>query len=904
MADERSRSAASRRENWRHVSAGNVAARTRSSERGKKVFALLGVMLALAGAIVGFLFFYHHFQSPTFLSLPITEYNDHRFPANAFAQQDAEALLARFSGEGSGVAFNSQEGDLLRQKLEELRKRKDDCIVVHVNSLAVCRDGKVHLLPADANADRPETWLPLDTLLQAVRACPASRKLLILDLMKSSADPRLGILQNDVAKLVEQTVKSMPECPFWVLCACSGGQVSLVSEDLRRTVFGYFLEQGLRGKADHFGPTGKANGRIRVRELADYVTAQVDRWAIANRDTRQTPVLLGSGKDFELSLVEQSGDIPLDELDDAYPAPLAEGWKVRDGWLQDGGLRDARGVIRNWETSLLWAEQHWRGGLEFDRVRDNPRMKLFGYEQPMKAARPGEAPRSRSLALAVVAAKQEPDDKTIDDLKDLVRDSEEAAKATDPAAAKTALTVNVDIFRKKFEKTPLTLAEAAFRVALDDPRASKVRFLADVARVNQALPLYGETLLLRRLAALDLKRWPEDGATRSIRSLFRAVKLSEKALACDPEVVPWIAEGLGAAMSKQVEGELRLFSGEPDKIEEASRLLDEAERGYATVARRSDAFVEAFRILRDALVFLPGDALFLMNSATPSEQDQQVWADAVTACRSLHELLAAPPNAGAPLASAPRKNDGDVDSALAQYTRTLTDRVDILNKPFTKKNLDALVQQSLKADATPTTLLALENLTQSPLLKRDDRITAWKAGLAMSRRLHERWMTDPQGQTAPVLSDVDRRRLETVEHDRAKSRALSGIGLLRLAGLESAAELELARKNLPANAEDPAWEALGDKLRLGWSTQLPVRWRDQMAKENWAEAACIAVVAPSQKPGEMLGDTSAKAYRRQAKNAWTWIGNRYRENARSFPDGSVEAAFFRRAADEFLQANP
>ena len=50
---------------------------------------------------------------------------------------------------------------------------------------------------------------------------------------------------------------------------------------------------GLAGKADGWGG-GARDNRVSTRELAAFVTANVDRWAGHNRAVRQTPVLLGA----------------------------------------------------------------------------------------------------------------------------------------------------------------------------------------------------------------------------------------------------------------------------------------------------------------------------------------------------------------------------------------------------------------------------------------------------------------------------------------------------------------------------------------------------------------------------------------------------------------------------------
>src|SRR5205823_385580 len=108
------------------------------------------------------------------------------------------------------------------------------------------------------------------------------------------------IILNDVAARVKDDLAAVPDSRRQVLCVCSPGQKSLGSEDLNRSVFGYYLEQGLGGWADGYNPEGIRDGRVSVHELAAFLQARVDRWAVLNRSSRQTPVLLGLGEDWEL----------------------------------------------------------------------------------------------------------------------------------------------------------------------------------------------------------------------------------------------------------------------------------------------------------------------------------------------------------------------------------------------------------------------------------------------------------------------------------------------------------------------------------------------------------------------------------------------------------------------------
>src|SRR5207244_6082355 len=119
---------------------------------------------------------------------------------------------------------------------------------------------------------------------------PAGHKLLILDTMRPLADPRLGVLTNDVASRISQELKAVEDPLRMALLSCSPGQVSLVSEDLGQSVFGYYLEEGLRGWAQGWNAEGKSHGQVSARELAEFVKRRVDRWAERNRRTRPTPI--------------------------------------------------------------------------------------------------------------------------------------------------------------------------------------------------------------------------------------------------------------------------------------------------------------------------------------------------------------------------------------------------------------------------------------------------------------------------------------------------------------------------------------------------------------------------------------------------------------------------------------
>ena len=150
--------------------------------------------------------------------------------------------------------------------------------------------GEIRILRADAQFGHLEREPSLRDVLAALKACPARDKLLILDIMRPHADASLGVLDDDVAGGVLRELEAVPDEGRTVLCAASAGQRSQASETLGRSVFNYYVDQGLRGEADTTGPD--PDGTVTVRELADYVKARTSGWAWRNRNARQVPLLV------------------------------------------------------------------------------------------------------------------------------------------------------------------------------------------------------------------------------------------------------------------------------------------------------------------------------------------------------------------------------------------------------------------------------------------------------------------------------------------------------------------------------------------------------------------------------------------------------------------------------------
>ncbi len=374
---------------------------------------------------------------------------------------------------------------------------------------------------------RSAEGVSLGDLLGSIKANKAARHLVILDILPPPDDPRLGAAPDDVAALVAAEARNAVETrkpgdgtpPLSILVSCDSGQRPLASEALGRSVFGHYVERGLKGDADSSG-----DGRVTARELAAFVGSHVERWASRVLETRQTPRLYEDedGDDFPLALVPRrstlpSALVPAKEVA-PYPQWLLEGWRERDTARSAGVDRDAPRVFAQFEAALLLAERGWRGKLDEPRVRSELAGRLERLRDRIGPTRAIPHPRLRSLAQeASFGALPDPE------VLKLVR--EVAAKRAVPTPESKPGEVDAANARLIAEfastvkvKSDFDLADAVVRVAAEDqaPGRDAIAFLDRLLLARQPRPAYVESLALHRLAGFPASSWSPEGAKMAL----------------------------------------------------------------------------------------------------------------------------------------------------------------------------------------------------------------------------------------------------------------------------------------------------------------------------------------------------------------------------------------------------
>lgn len=165
-------------------------------------------------------------------------------------------------------------------------------------------DGRPALLPADADALDPDTWLPVEDILDHIadRLPARIRKVVLLDSNRSEANWQIGQLHNTFADRLADVIDPDRHPNCILINSTSPDQRSWSSPGLPGSAFGTFVATGLAGAADRqwiesnetdpanssragfeiaeAGATkGNGDGQVSLDELVGYVDTRLAVWS-------------------------------------------------------------------------------------------------------------------------------------------------------------------------------------------------------------------------------------------------------------------------------------------------------------------------------------------------------------------------------------------------------------------------------------------------------------------------------------------------------------------------------------------------------------------------------------------------------------------------------------------------
>jgi formylglycine-generating enzyme required for sulfatase activity len=159
-----------------------------------------------------------------------------------------------------------------------------------------------YLCPAETRLAKPETLLPLGQVYRQLQACPAERKLLLVDACRNvpvESGARAAAEDNRVQGFA-QGLQEMPKGKgLLLLTSCSMGECSYEEEEWGHGIFTYYLMEGLRGAADVRG-----RGYVSMLDLYQYATEKTKTYVAKVRKEVQRPNLRGEiEEDFTIGVL-------------------------------------------------------------------------------------------------------------------------------------------------------------------------------------------------------------------------------------------------------------------------------------------------------------------------------------------------------------------------------------------------------------------------------------------------------------------------------------------------------------------------------------------------------------------------------------------------------------------------
>ena len=830
-----------------------------------------------------------------FVSCWVTKFRDPTIPPNPAADCDRLALRQGNYFLRSDVAsMPVQSRFLMTQQLDALAENsRSENVVLYVATYAIVdADGKAVLLTSDYDPGKPASGLPLSRVLRSLRKSPARHKLLVLDVSWPDLLPAVTGGAGDVAAVLPEELRAVPDANRLVLCSCSPGQVTLTSEILGRSVFDYYFEQALRGDADRYNSDLYEDGHVTVHEAARLIAARVDRWAMHNRSCRQTPTLLGEGDDFDLTVYDLLPLVtPTPTVLPKYPEWLLAGWKLREQWQADGTSRLAPRLFRQLEAQLLRIEGRWR----FDHSDENLKVTWQSTCADLKrhvaeCASHASGPAPQSLA-AAVAAGHVPDLKATAATSALLDGLKTLAPSGKPADRQAALQKTLAQFDKQTkDATGLDVALAVFDAVVAQPLADPDRLsvLTSVLGERQLCDQWIETRFLERLArhasTLPTGAWDSSQASR----LLRIVQQSERAY-CHSDAMPWTAKQMEAAAQGRHNAEFRFWSKRYVSIDAVEDAIRQAESLVENAAAHQEIFVDAWTTYAQAMEILPWYSRYVNRYPA----GVAAWTSAVGATANLAELLEMQ-------ALESQKERAPSDQGLVAIrlaTKDVRAALVTILTPFDSDSVARLVRRCQGEEARPNVFGEIDAVLATPLLKSSDRASLWLARAGLARRFQDcvarlDYDDAKADRTTTVLSGYDPVAAVRDEATLAALRSRVSLDLLRLGGVR-------IDTHLAKDLEDDA-----SQLTCQQADAIATLWHGGLRKQiedahKVGRQDRLSRIFPPLRPMGLLDSVETNPTLRlimwQRRDLWAWQAGRYRYETR---DG-IDPEFYAKLAVQF-----
>ena len=189
------------------------------------------------------------------------------------------------------------EADKIRKQLDTLLaglEERDTLIVAFAgHGVQFEGDARNYFCPADAEFDDPKRarLVAISEIYEKLKACPAQRKLLVVDACRKDPLTELG-RSREVVRLKSLTRPQTEAVPKGVvaLFSCAAGQEAFEWPEYKHGIFFHHFLEGWRGAA------AKGEAQVTLDQVVAYAKQKTQTFARVNLDVPQTPQLKS---DFE-----------------------------------------------------------------------------------------------------------------------------------------------------------------------------------------------------------------------------------------------------------------------------------------------------------------------------------------------------------------------------------------------------------------------------------------------------------------------------------------------------------------------------------------------------------------------------------------------------------------------------
>lgn len=522
--------------------------------------------------------------------------------------------------------------------------------------VGVDADGPFLWLPPKGNTAGKSDKLPVKAVLDRLGGLPASQpKLLVIDIAQTPSNWAFGGAYSDFVRAVSGLSAAVEQVPgLAVILSADVDQVSWTADERRKTAFGHYFVEGLRGAVDV--PPG---GPVTAADLHKYLRREVQKWAVANRGANQEPLLLpaGDGPARAAKLVLATLPNTAYTPPAAPPAAPATPDDLKAEWDRVARLTDSRrGVQPDTTDPLKWREYlewllRWERLVRLDdptgskAVPDTlpPRVKRLGDELEKRAgddAACGPVALPAGPALSGLAADT-PADGTFKNLWEPPDGSDHTAEwrklLNAPGAREDALRTAAarfvvgKVLDGNVSRGSLAAAEKVFTAIT----------------VGGLLPVeahYVRMLHLHLVNADDQRRPPADLLRTAITLRRTAEEVAwADGLTYPEQVIRWTLPRVKAADERRQWGEDLLFDPHPESRDnsrkEAAEHFAEAAKGYEAAKGRARTVAAALAARDRVFARLPYYARWVAAArGGPTKAADELLGQLVQAATAAHAI--------------------------------------------------------------------------------------------------------------------------------------------------------------------------------------------------------------------------------------------------------------------------